>query len=602
MVSSLERRGPDDGGVEEWDQAILGHRRLSILDLSSAGHQPMVTPTRDVGLVFNGCIYNFRALRGELRAGGAVFNSDSDTEVILQGYRAWGIDRLVSRLRGMFAFGIWDEARETLFLVRDRLGVKPLAYSAGAGILAFASTPRALRHGGFARELDDTAIAEFLEFGFVTDDRSIYAQVSKVPAATIVEWHQGTLRARAYWSPPRAASSGGMSFDDAVAETERLLLKAVEQRLHADVPVGTLLSGGIDSALVCWAAAEHGADLTAFTVSTPGDPWDESPQAKSTAQALGIRHRILELSPTEQLEIDDLTSAYAEPFACASALGMLQVSELVSSSARVLLTGDGGDDVFLGYPRHRHLRMAERVARRLPVRVSGYWPAIRGAVPRVGVVRRAVHFVDYCTGGLGAFVAVHDGLPTYRARGMLGERLRGVEVDQRRLPRSAASARNVLTEYLEYDRRTQFVAEYMTKVDGATMHHALEARSPFLDTDLWEFAAALPFDLRLKGERLKAILREIAARRIGPECANGKKRGFQIPVQRWIAGRWSARVRDVLGDSLLSQGEWIRTHPVVAELDASVSRGWAPNQIWYLFVLESWLRHEEAQAAPVAVE
>jgi asparagine synthase (glutamine-hydrolysing) len=180
---------------------------------------------------------------------------------------------------------------------------------------------------------------------------------------------------------------------------------------------------------------------------------------------------------------------------------------------------------------------------------------------------------------------------------MLGERLRDSEVDSRRIPRSATSARNVLAEYLEYDRRTQFVAEYMTKVDGATMYHALEARSPFVDTDLWEFAARLPFDLRLKGGKLKAILREIAGRRIGRDCATRQKRGFQIPVHRWIAGRWFAQVRDVLNDSLLAQGNWIQTRPVLAELDAAPARGWASDQIWYLFVLESWLRHERMPSA-----
>jgi asparagine synthase (glutamine-hydrolysing) len=597
MVTSLQRRGPDDGGVEEWDQALLGHRRLSILDLSRAGHQPMVTSARDVGLVFNGCIYNFRELRSELRAVGAVFASESDTEVILEGYRAWGIDCLVSRLRGMFAFAIWDEAQKALFLVRDRLGVKPLAYVRRDDVLAFASTPRALRHGGFAREIDDAAVAEFLEFGFVTDARCIYADVSKVAAATIVEWRDGTLRTRTYWSPPAAAASAPMSFQDAVDETERLLLAAVERRLQADVPVGTLLSGGIDSGLVCWAAAEHGARLTAFTVSTPGDPWDESADATATARALGIQQRVLELSPSEEIQIDRLVAAYAEPFACASALGMLQVSEAVAGSARVLLTGDGGDDVFLGYPRHRHLWLAERVARHLPAPLSKQWPSVRNAVPKVGVLRRGVHFLDYCTGGLGAFVEVHDGLPTYRRQGMLGERLRERDVDQRRTPRSATSARNVLAEYLEYDRRTQFVAEYMTKVDGATMYHALEARAPFVDTDLWEFAARLPFDLRLKGGRLKAILREIAARRIGRDCATRQKRGFQIPVHRWIAGRWFEQVSDVLNDSLLARGNWIQPGPVLAELEAARARGWASDRIWYLFVLESWLRHDRMPEA-----
>jgi asparagine synthase (glutamine-hydrolysing) len=252
MTDALARRGPDAEGIESWDGATLGHRRLSIFDLSDAGRQPMLSPDGRVGVVFNGAIYNFPELRRELEGRGHVFRTRTDTEVLIHGYRAWGIDALLPRLRGMFAIGLWDAAARTLYLVRDRLGVKPLLYTVRDGRLAFASTARALRQAGAASEIDPGAVAEYLEFGYVTDDRSIYRGVAKVPAATVLEWRDGRMRMRTYWQPPAHMDFAG-TFDDAVAETRRLLLQAVERRLQADVPVGALLSGGIDSSLVCWA-------------------------------------------------------------------------------------------------------------------------------------------------------------------------------------------------------------------------------------------------------------------------------------------------------------------------------------------------------------
>jgi asparagine synthase (glutamine-hydrolysing) len=594
MMSALERRGPDGEGVESWEAAVLGHRRLAIFDLSEAGRQPMDSADGRVSVVFNGAVYNFRPLRAELEARGHHFRSQTDTEVLVEGYREWGIDALVERLRGMFAFGLWDERARKLFLVRDRLGVKPLVYAARPdGTLAFASTVRALRRGGFAGELDERAVAEFLEFGYVTDDRTIYQGVSKVPAATILEWSEGgALRAREYWSPPEARSDSGVGFAEAVEETERLFLRAVETRLQADVPVGALLSGGVDSGLVCWAVARAGGDVTAYTVGTPGDPSDETADARETARALGVRHKVLDVSADDAPGVGELVAAYGEPFACASALGMLRVSRAVAPEATVLLTGDGGDDVFLGYPEHRHFRLAARLARVMPPRAAGAWLAAREGFPRVGPLRRAVSFMSYAAGGLGAVAAAHDGLPAYRRRGVLGERLAGASVAQREVEWSHESARDLLTEFLRYDRRTRFVGEYLTKVDGATMYHSLEARSPFLDQELWEFAASLPYGVRLRGGRLKAVLRELARRRVGARVARGRKRGFSIPVQRWVAGRWRASVAESLTGSLLEERGWIRSAPALAWLEEAGRRGRAPNQLWYLYVLESWLRHE----------
>jgi asparagine synthase (glutamine-hydrolysing) len=601
MVRALERRGPDGAGVETWDGAVLGHRRLAIFDLSEAGRQPMTSADGTVSIVFNGAVYNFLALRAELEARGRRFRSQTDTEVLVEGYREWGIDALVARLRGMFAFGLWDDAARRLFLVRDRLGVKPLFYAARPdGTLAFASTARALRRAGLAGGLDERAVAEFLEFGYVTDDRSIYEGVRKVAAANIVEWSErGGVSAREYWTPPSAVETDDakVSFGEAVEETERLFLRAVEMRLHADVPVGALLSGGVDSSLVCWAVARLGGDVTAYTVGTPGDPWDETADARATAGELGIRHKVLDVSADDAPEVGELSAAYGEPFACASALGMLRVSRAVSSEATVLLTGDGGDDVFLGYPEHKHFLLAERLARATPTWAARAWLTARGRVPRVGPLRRAASFMNYAAGGLGAVACAHDGLPSYRRQGILGERLEDASVEQRRIEWSQESARSLLTEFLKYDRRTRFVGEYLTKVDGATMHHALEARSPFLDQELWEFAAALPYSVRLRGGTLKAVLRELARRRVGERVAVGAKRGFSIPVQRWVAGRWRAKVADSLRDSLVEQHGWVRSAAALKRLDESARRGWAPNQLWYVYVLESWLRREESEAS-----
>ena len=594
MSDAIARRGPDDEGFEAWDGAVLGHRRLSIYDLSPAGHQPMVASDRASAIVFNGSIYNFPELRRELEANNHKFSSDTDTEVLLNGYCEWGIGGLVDRLRGMFAFAIWDDRLKKLLLVRDRLGVKPLVYSLREGRLAFASSVEALRAAGLEGDIDPQAVAEYLEFGYVTEQRTIYQGVSKVPQAAILEFSGGRVQQRQYWSLPEVNPAHPLSFEEAVEETERLLLQAVKRRLFADVPVGSLLSGGVDSSLVCWAIARLGGDITAFTVGTPGDPMDETPDALETARALQIEHRVLSAGADQPGEVNEMVSAYGEPFACASALGMLKLSRAMKNSVTVMLTGDGGDDVFLGYPEHLYLWVSQRLAGSLPSPAAPLWRALRRALPRVGVLRRGVHFLDYATGGLGALTSGREGLPEYFHDELLGERLQGAAIEARQIPWSHESAKRVLTDFLSFDYRTRFVGEYLTKVDGASMHYALEARSPFLDQDLWEFAATLPYEERLRGRTQKAVLRELARRRIGPRVAEGRKRGFGIPVQRWVAGQWSETVEDRLRDSTLARDGWINSKAVMRLLEKSKQAGRAPNRLWYLFVLESWMKRRQA--------
>jgi asparagine synthase (glutamine-hydrolysing) len=606
MLHALSRRGPDDEGMAEWDTGrgatLLGHRRLSIFDLSPAGHQPMGTPDGEVAVVFNGAIYNFVALRSELEQGGATFRSRTDTEVLLHGYRAWGIDGLVARLHGMFAFALWDAVRGTCWLVRDRLGVKPLCYATGAdGSLGFASTVRALRASGMVTEVDDLALADVLEYGWVDEVRSIWRGARKLPPATILEWTpDGRTTTRRYWSLP-TSSGRVVSFDEAVETTERLLLDAVEMRLQADVPVGALLSGGVDSALVCWAIRHLGADVSAFTIGTPGHDSDESDDAAATAREIGIPHRVLPMGEVDVGLLDELIEAYPEPFPVGSALGMLRVSRAVRESATVLLTGDGGDDVFLGYPRHQMLLRMQRLAQRVPAAAGPLWRGVREVVPRRGALRRARSAVDYTLGGLGAFLSSAAGLPDLRRLGVLGDRLEEVHVDARRLPWSVQAGRQVLDDYLAHDLQHQFVAEYLAKVDGATMHWALEARSPFLDTRLWEYAASLSYDVRMHGGQLKAVLREILARRVGPRAAQGRKRGFVIPVERWVSGEWRAVARRAFEDSRLADGGWIRGDRVRALLDGPTPSTETARLLWRLLVAERWLQREESTYGTAAV-
>ncbi|HMO81803.1 MAG TPA: asparagine synthase (glutamine-hydrolyzing) [Pyrinomonadaceae bacterium] len=592
MTAELRRRGPDDHGIESWPLATLGHRRLSIFDVSPAGHQPMMTAKREVGIVFNGAIYNFRSLREELEAKGYAFSSRTDTEVLLNGYLEWGIEGLTDKIDGMFAFAIWDDRVKTLYMVRDRLGVKPLTFSAFENSIVFASSVRAVKAAIPIAELSAEGVLEYLEFGFLTDESSIYKSVEKVGAGEIVEWSAGTLKRRRYWEPPVSDEGSDLTFTEAVRETERLFLLAVEKRLQADVPVAALLSGGIDSSLVCWAIAELGSEVKAFTVGTPEDENDETAAAAGTAARLGISIEVLSLSKDRLPDVNSLISAFSEPFASSSALGMLSIAEMVSKEAKVLLTGDGGDDVFLGYPEHRHFHVSSRLARMSPHPILRLFDSGRSRLPGKGALKRASSFAGYVTRGLAAVAAARDGLPFYMQNEMLGERICPQDLGHRNLGSEIGGGRQLLGDFLRYDLKTRFVGEYLPKVDGSTMFHALEARAPFLDIDLWNFASALSPDIRLKGMRLKAILRDIAARRIGQRVAARRKQGFMVPAQRWLAREWRQDFIDAMTDSRLEREGLIDARRTLDAFAGVKPGSTAPRQFWFIYILELWLRFE----------
>ena len=596
MLPALARRGPDGEGYHEWPGVGFGHRRLAIIDLSAAGAQPMLSADGAVGVVFNGCIYNFLEIRRELEQRGHRFRSNCDTEVLIEGYREWGIDALMPRLRGMFAFAIWDEPRGRLTLARDRLGVKPLIYRDTGDSIAFASTLSALEAGGFAGEIDPQAILEFLDTGFVTDERTVFKGMRKLPPATVLEWQDGKAREKCYWTLPDADEAHPIRFEEAVEETERLIIDAVRVRLISDVPIGALLSGGIDSTLVCWALSKLNADIRAFTVGTPGDPDDETDDAREIAQILGIPHQVVHLDGDQPPPFDELNGAYSEPFASPSALGMLRVSKAVKPNATVLLTGDGGDDVFLGYSFFQNAWRAQKLARRLPSGAPLLWGAARSIAHQVPALRRGANFLDYTTGGIGAYARVRPGIPYFEERRLLGEALRGGQIWRRQVPASFESAKRLVADVFQFHRGMHFTSEFMTKVDGGTMYYSLEARAPFLDQALWEFAAKVPHTINFHGGRLKAILREIVRRHVGPQVAFRAKQGFTIPTERWLASKWSSYLRALKDDTLLTRQGWMDRKALSSAVDDALARNEVPQQLWNSVILESWLRNQAMTA------
>lgn len=555
----------------------------------------MLSADGAVGVVFNGCIYNFQEIRRELETRGHTFRSQCDTEVLIEGYREWGADALLSRLRGMFAFAIWDEPRRTLTLARDRLGVKPLVYSLSDSRIAFASTLDALRAAGFTGEIDRQSALEFLDLGFVTEERSIFTGTRKLPPATLMEWRDGKIIERTYWTLPEADAASPVRFEEAVEETERLIVEAVRLRLISDVPIGALLSGGIDSTLVCWALSKLRANVRAFTVGTPGDSEDESQQAREIARQLGVPHEVVNLGEDEPPPLEELTAAFSEPFASTSALGMLRVSKTVRSKATVLLTGDGGDDVFLGYPFFQNAWKAQQLAGKLPAVSAALWKLARPLTRSIPAMRRFSNFIDYSVGGIGAYGRVRLGLPYFNHRSLLGARLRGQGVAYRQVPDSFVSSRRLLRDVSQFHRRMHFTSEFMTKVDGGTMFYSLEARAPFLDQALWEYAATLPPAIHFHGGMLKAVLREIVRRGVGPDVAFRPKQGFTIPVEKWLATKWSGHLKELKGDdTLLVREGWIEPAALTAAVNEALNQRELPKQLFHTLVFEHWLRRNKA--------
>jgi len=595
MRDTIVHRGPDAGGI--WSAAdqsvILGHRRLAILDLSPTGAQPMENSRKTSVVVFNGEIYNHEELRRELAAGGARFAGRSDTEVLLAAYDAWG-EVCVERLRGMFAFAIYDQSRRVLFMARDRAGEKPLYWAQHRGGLVFASELKALMADAeFPRRLSPEGLAYYLSFGYVPGPRCILQGVHKLAPAHCLSWSTATSVAtvRRYWDVPAAEADEAGSVEDLTAELQQLLTSAVSEQLIADVPLAVLLSGGIDSSLVTAVAARAASGtVRTFTVTLPEHPrLDEQRFAAAVAKHLRTDHVELPLDQSSVDLIHQLAAQYDEPIADSSMIPTYLLARTVSRHCKVVLGGDGGDELFGGYLSYQSALRRDDLQRRLPrgtrtllastarsvlpdgTRGRNSLMALAGtsadAIAQSAVWTDATDF-----GRVSPWLAQRSPLPPPKLwRRELVETSRG-------LPGAAMAA----------DFRSYLPEDILVKVDRAAMLCSLEVRAPFLDRRIIEFAyARVPNRLRVTLQERKILLKRLARRLLPPELDIDRKQGFTIPISKWLTPQVLQAWRDECDEPIRS----VLSDEAVTSLVRRRANVAAEHSLYAAIMLTLWMRH-----------
>jgi asparagine synthase (glutamine-hydrolysing) len=623
MATTLGHRGPDDSGkyAEPRVGLGLGHRRLAVLDLSPAGAQPMRSPDGRYVLVHNGEIYNFRELRAELEKAGGEFlpwRSDSDTEVILAAVTAWGIRQTLTRLIGMFAFALWDCQENTLYLARDRMGEKPLYYGRAGKALLFASELKAVRaFPGFEARLDMEALSQYLRFQYVPEPRSIYEGVSKLMPGHLLALTPDMAHLpepEPYWTLSRAVERAQEEpFTgnpvSAATQLDTLLRSVVKNQMLSDVPLGCLLSGGIDSSLVtALMQAEADRQVKSFTIGYEETAYDESGQARGVAEHLGTEHTELIATPDHALDlIEHLPDIYDEPFADASQLPTLLVSRLTREHVTVCLTGDGGDEVFAGYNRHFWVPALWERIRILPQGVRAVAAETARIVPP--------HMYD------ALFRSLHDLLPSAAQVTTPGHKVHKLADvlsatspedlykrlcttwprPDRLLPGTTEPPspldlpdswplQSEITRWMQYlDATTYLPGDILHKVDRATMSVALESRAPFLDHRVIEFAWRLPVDMLVQGRQGKRILRDILGRYVPGHLIDRPKAGFGVPLDQWLRGPLKDWATDLLSNDRLDAQGLFNSTMVDGQLCAHL-RGTKDNQyrLWNMLMFQAW--------------
>ena len=598
MVKTLEHRGPDDRDVHLVDQCGLGHTRLSIIDLKG-GRQPLFNEDRSIALVCNGEIYNYRELREELIGEGHRFTTDSDCEVIVHLWEDRGTECLDS-LRGMFSFALYDGNSKTLFGARDRFGQKPFFYHLRDGAISFASEIKALLSLPFvSRELDEIALDQFLFYQFVPHPRTMFRGISQLPPAHFILAEKGEVRVERYWS-------WQLEPDELISEEEHLrrvrdaVQDAVESHLVSDVEVGVFLSGGIDSSLIAALAARHGnRKLSTFSISFPEKQYDESPFARMASEHIGTEHHDFPFAPGDVIQqLESMAARFDQPLADRAAMPLMMLSEHTAQKVKVVLTGDGGDELFGGYERHRKTRRSVGLMRG----ACRLWPGLFSpselarcaADPlRLRKLRSRLAYKHIPEQESSYFKGYWEGWNRHRLyTPEFAERLGGAftGLEQRVSPGDLPG--DSLNRALLIDSLGYLPDDLLLKTDYSTMAHSLEARAPLLDHRLAEIAAKLPLDLKATKTETKVALRKIAADLLPPELVTRGKRGFAVPMKNWLKTDLREWVRDRLIDSASGTKQLFRPDAIDAILNEHNSgRRNHTSRIYSLLFFELWHRH-----------
>lgn len=564
MNESQHHRGPDQGGTHVEPGVGLGHRRLSIIDLSN-GKQPLYNEDESVVVVYNGEIYNFQELEKALQAAGHTFRTRCDTEVIVHAWEEWGA-ACVGRFRGMFAFAIWDRNLKTLFLARDRVGIKPLHYALlPDGQLIFGSELKALMlHPKLKKELDPRAVEDYFAFGYVPDPRTIFSSVSKLPPGHTLVVRRGEPlgQPRAYWDV-RFQPNGVRVETEARAELIERLAEAVKIRLIAEVPLGAFLSGGVDSSAVVAMMARASSDSVNTCSISFGDPeFNEADYAAEVAQRYGTNHQVQQVDPDDFDLVDRLASLYDEPYADSSAMPTYRVCELAKRRVTVALSGDGGDENLAGYRRYRWHMYEEQLRKLIPTALRRPVFGALGAVypkvdwaPKIFRAKSTLQAVarDSIEGYFHNFSVIPDRLRMQLYSDGFRRKLSGYharEVFQRYL---ADAPDHPLSRVQYLDFKTYLPGDILTKVDRASMAHALEVRVPILDHELVEWVAGLPPAWKLRGREGKYVFKKSLEPHLSNDILYRPKMGFAVPLASWFRGPLAQRVREALFGNTLAQ-------------------------------------------------
>jgi asparagine synthase (glutamine-hydrolysing) len=592
MCAAIGHRGPDVTGYRLYGRAALGNTRLKVIDLSSNANQPVSNEDGTIHVVFNGEIYNYRELRSELVRGGHRFRSQTDTEVLVHLYEEMG-PSFVKELDGMFALAVWDERVQQLLLARDRVGKKPLFYYEGAEFLAFASEIKALiAHPRVPAEVETKLLSACLSFGYVPCPRTLYRGIHQLPPGHFAVLRGHKLRIEAFWQL-QMHPSNGIRFQDACEEVRVLLRNAVKKRLVSDVPLGVLLSGGVDSSIVAALASAEVAKLKTFCAVFPEDPvFNEAEFARVVAKRFATDHHELEVRPQASDLIEKLVYHHDQPFVDSSAVPTYLISRLARQHVTVVLNGDGGDETFAGYKRFWNALMLQQIPRwasrsagrlfsLLPLRKTRLQQRLRrlADISLRPIEERYPFYVSLFLSCLDEIVRPEirreevDPLFSYRA----------IDAGTKGLP---PLGRLLFLNYREF-----LLNDLNVKMDRCTMANALEARSPFLDTALIEFAGRLPDSYKLHGRTRKYILKAAFQNLLPANILYRRKRGFMVPLRRWFR----TDIKDLLQDMLLPRSarlyDYLQPDTVQRFVAEQLSSGfdWS-DQLWLLLTLEIWLR------------
>jgi asparagine synthase (glutamine-hydrolysing) len=589
MSARLVHRGPDDEGLFCEGPAALAARRLSIIDLAH-GHQPIENEDGSAVVVQNGEIYNYRELKRELEGKGHRFATDCDTEVLVHLWEEEG-ERFVERLRGMFAIALWDKRRARLLLARDRFGIKPLYYRAKDGGLSFASELKAmLEQPGFSREIDPRAVSAYLAFNSIPAPLTIFAEARKLPPGHLLAWEEGEVEVRRY-ARPGALTDGerGGSEEELAAELREVLDDSVRAHLVADVPVGVLLSGGVDSGGLAALASEHADEpVRTFSIGFEEAGFNELSRARLVAKRYGTDHHELIVRPDAVELLPKLVEAFDEPFGDSSALPTYLVSELAAGHVKVALSGEGGDELFCGYYTYVADLLARRIGRLAPL-ARPLAEALPSRTNRVGFDYKAKRFAR--AAALPPLERHHAWKEIFSAeqRAELAGASGWDPVDIYRERYAETAGADPLARMQDVDLGIYLVDDLLVKTDRASMAHSLETRVPFLDPRVADFAFSLPRRMKVRGFAKKRLLRKALDPLLPREITHGRKQGFSIPIAAWLRGPLEPFAREVLSAGALERQGLLEPAAVSPILDRHCSgQEDLSRQIWGLMALTLW--------------